>query len=592
VLKVFSKLPKYVMAQKLKKTWILCVDDEKIVADSIEDQIRNHFGLRLDVELAQGGEEALEILQEMKRKGQYPALIISDQVMPGMKGDQFLIHAHQIFPDTTKVLMTGYTSFEAIQNIINQASLFRYIPKPWEEMDLIIMVEKALKQFNQTQQLAAYSIYTRLLQSLHTAVQQLSREMDLQILVDKFLQIAIECTDAQRGILILKDQTQQMKVQALATGGATGNNVRAFAAEEVEVLTSFIMENIDLLLEIDAINPQQLAAKLAHKEVVWGYIYLEQGRDKKTFMSYHREVLEMLASQAAIAIENAHLYQGTKEQAAALSEEKHKVESANALLEEQNADITDSIRYAKRIQQAILPPRDQLMQYFPHSFILLKPKDILSGDFYWWRAIDSVLLLAAADCTGHGVPGAMMSIIGATFFHRFSTPDQFTSVEQLLEDIDQAVRESLNQTGGIERDDGMDLALCAINYHTRELYFAGANRPLYLVRDGDLFDFEGDKRSIGQARHGKSGKTPFQGKTFKLKHGDIIYLFSDGVTDQFGGDQHKKFTSKRLKETILKLKDYPLVEQRKLFERTIMEWKGNYTQTDDILLMGLRFSFV
>lgn len=253
-------------------------------------------------------------------------------------------------------------------------------------------------------------------------------------------------------------------------------------------------------------------------------------------------------------------------------------------LAEKNKDITDSIRYAKRIQFAILPPESP----FPDTFILFKPKDIVSGDFYWFTIVDGREYIAAVDCTGHGVPGAFMSIIGHSSLNKIVNQYGILEPGKILDELNKEVVGTLHQRGeGGDVNDGMDLSIIAYDTRHQRIEYAGAYNPMYLVRNGELIETKGDRQPIGRVSGAKM--TNFTTQIVEVQKGDTIYLFSDGYADQFGGSKLKKFKSKNMKELLVKVAGEPMNVQRELLDRAIEEWRGNVEQIDDILVIGRRF---
>jgi len=251
---------------------------------------------------------------------------------------------------------------------------------------------------------------------------------------------------------------------------------------------------------------------------------------------------------------------------------------------QKNKDITDSIKYAKRIQFAILPEESP----FRDTFILFKPKDIVSGDFYWFTQIGEREFFSAVDCTGHGVPGAFMSIIGHNSLTKIVREYGILEPGKILTKLNKEVIETLHQrsdSGDVY--DGMDLALACYHRDTGYLEYAGAFNPLYLVRNGEILETKADKVSIGRS----SFKTlmEFTNHRIKIRKGDTVYLFSDGYADQFGGEFMKKFKYRNMKELILRIQPEPVEKQRSILDQTIEEWKGDVEQLDDILVIGRRF---
>ncbi len=256
-------------------------------------------------------------------------------------------------------------------------------------------------------------------------------------------------------------------------------------------------------------------------------------------------------------------------------------------IEQKNKDITDSINYAKRIQDAMLPKLESMRKALPNSFVLYQPRDIVSGDFYWFQTVGPMIVFAVVDCTGHGVPGAFMSMIGNDYLTQIITDHEVSSPGQALAMLDNKIKQTLKQNTGTTESthDGMDMALCAYNTKTGELDFAGAKRPLYLIRDGKLTVYKGSKYSVGgRQRTDKS----FENQTISTRPKDTLYLFSDGYVDQFGGTKGKKFMGKPFRNLLTKIHRKSFDEQRTILKETIEQWRGNLEQVDDICILGIQ----
>ena len=258
-------------------------------------------------------------------------------------------------------------------------------------------------------------------------------------------------------------------------------------------------------------------------------------------------------------------------------------------LEKKNKDITSSIAYAQRIQEAILPGDKQLGKGFLEHFVLYIPKDIVSGDFYWFAEKNEHALIAAVDCTGHGVPGAFMSIIGYSNLNKIVIEQGYTDPADILTKLDKEVTEVLNQQeGGSQSRDGMDVALCSLNIYEKKLKFAGAYRPLYLYRDGQVIEYKGNSFPIGGNFKYKKKKV-FNSHEINLLKGDTLYIFSDGFPDQFGGPENRKYLSKNFKALLSRIQKEDLKAQKEIIYQEFLDWKGEYKQMDDIVVIGLRF---
>jgi phosphoserine phosphatase RsbU/P len=274
---------------------------------------------------------------------------------------------------------------------------------------------------------------------------------------------------------------------------------------------------------------------------------------------------------------------------------KHKtdlIKKINRALEQKTKDITDSIVYARYLQKAIMPSESVLAECLSDHFILYKPKDIVSGDFFWFKQIKNLLYIAAADCTGHGIPGAFMSVLGVSVLNEIITKRNINTPDSILNELRRKIKRSLHQyMQESESNDGMDISFCLINFENQTLQFAGANSPLYIVRqsetesDSQLIVISPDRMPIGVH---PNDTVSFTNQKIELEKGDCLYLFSDGYTSQFGGKLNKKFKSDRFKDLLLKINEHPMAKQKEILENTLVTWSGDNEQVDDILVIGIQ----
>jgi PAS domain S-box-containing protein len=259
-------------------------------------------------------------------------------------------------------------------------------------------------------------------------------------------------------------------------------------------------------------------------------------------------------------------------------------------IQDKNRKITESINYAQRIQSSILPNTKLLQEYLPKSFILYKPRDVVSGDFPWFFKRGDNIYVAAVDCTGHGVPGALLSFIGYFLLNNIVDHDIEMTAGKICDKLHSAVRQTLKQDQ-VDADarDGMDIAFCKINLKKKELQYAGAHRPLYHLRGTELTEFEGDRKAIGGIPHRKKPETDFKNYIIQIQEGDKIFFFSDGITDQVGGPLVKKYSPARVRENIIKYHNYSMSKFANFFAKDFSDWKGERKQIDDILLIGIEF---
>lgn len=323
--------------------------------------------------------------------------------------------------------------------------------------------------------------------------------------------------------------------------------------------------------------------------------------DKKA--SQQRMLLVVLLLVVLVVVYIAYSLNQKKKINKLLNTQNEEISHKNEIIQEKNKDITDSINYAQRIQNAILPPNSLLETHF-QSFIYYRPKDIVSGDFYWIKEVGDKLYFAVVDCTGHGVPGAFMSIIGYNSLNRIVEDFKITETGLILDKLDELVLKAIINQSKDEDDiairDGMDISICCIDKSTNKMQFSGAQNPLYLIRDVKnkideletvldsdhhlFYEIKADKMAIG----GEPNKNKYKTFSIQLEPTDSLYLFSDGYADQFGGPKGKKFMYKQFKQMIFSMQNQSLGKQFQHIDKELLDWKGKLDQIDDICLIGLR----
>lgn len=589
-----------------KKPIILCVDDEKIVLDSLLEQLENHFSHIFSFEMAESAREGLEIIEDCISQKQDIAIIISisDQLMPGIKGDEFIIQAHKIVPEAFKILLTGEANVEAISNVINHAQLYRYIAKPWEKTDFLLTIEEASKSYLQKAELREYN---KLLKNLNKASQELSKEVNLNGLLKKFLSLVVENSYAQKGIVFTKRQEKlwyradclkkdkQVNLYDFTDEYIITNDAKApFSIIEMcyqqkeallyngdnEVLTrnSYIQQN-----KIKSF----VAIPLIKHGTVLSVLYLEHTQNKNNFTPKILEALDVLVSQVTISLDNVQLYNSLEKR---VKERTKEVVAQKEIIETQNQDILASIRYARRIQKNILPNDEEIQKIFTNYFILYEPKDILSGDFYWFSARYHYAFMAVADCTGHGVPGAFMSVIGHTLLNQIVNQEDIYEPAEILVSLNRKLGKFLSYSEGYSENtirDGMDIALVRYDLMDKKIHFAGAKRPLVLIsKNGDLQEIKGSHSTIGGEINIE--QPVYEQHTLSTQTGDRFYIFSDGYTDQFDHEDKKRYSSKQFKEILLKYNSVQMSELKDILEQEWLRWRGSNQQTDDILVIGVQ----
>ena len=305
---------------------------------------------------------------------------------------------------------------------------------------------------------------------------------------------------------------------------------------------------------------------------------------------WNREELKITIDSAFevynLKSQNKHLIEDLKE--ANLNLEQKVIERTRQI-EQQSRNITDSIHYASRIQTALMLPSEELDRLLPSHFILNKPKDIVSGDYYWVSHKDNRIIVAVADCTGHGVPGAFMSIMGINLLNEIVSKTGALRANEVLNELRDHLITSLGQTGHrYEAKDGMEMALCVVDMESKQLQFSGAFRPMYLLRNEELIETKGDRMPIGIYNE---EEVSFTNKEIQIQDNDVFYLFTDGYVDQIGGPNKKTFKSRNFKKLLKDIYQRPLKEQKAILEKEHKTWRSDMEQIDDIMILGVKLSF-
>ncbi len=359
-----------------------------------------------------------------------------------------------------------------------------------------------------------------------------------------------------------------------------------------------IQDSIFNIEKLKSINDIEHKLQLTEKEKIIAEQRLSLEKEKVALASSKNNTLLLVAGLVIVVIAFVFLFyynSKTKKLFALIQKQKIEVESQKEIIEIKNKDVMDSIHYAKYIQGSMLPSTKTMDSLFPENFVLYKPKDVVAGDFYWTESINNMPVLAVCDCTGHGVPGAMVSIVACNALNRAIKEFKLSNPALIFDKVNELMQETFSKSD-YEVNDGMDGVLCVFDYNTMKLHIATANNPIWIVSQPaiktDLWEeawqlsqISADKQPIGKF---KEEVTPFTLKTVSVEKGEMIYLFSDGYADQFGGPKGKKFKYKQLQELLTSIAKLPAAEQCTVLNKTITDWQGNLDQVDDILIVGIR----
>jgi serine phosphatase RsbU (regulator of sigma subunit) len=437
------------------------------------------------------------------------------------------------------------------------------------------------KQGNTAKSLEYYKLYTEVKDTM------LNAESAKQLLT---LQTVYETDKKQKEIVLL---TKEREIQDLVLQKQEQElEKQAFENEkkrtQIELLNKQRqIQHLDLQKKESELMTQKLATEAKSKEIRLQQAELETQKLVRNF------IIAGLAMTLLLAFFIFRSYQQKKRSNLELADKNEKIQHAYKIIELnrdeialKNKDIQDSINYAQRIQQAILPPADLIRSVFPESFVLYQPRDVVSGDFYSFIEKNGRTIIAAVDCTGHGVPGAFMSMIGTDQLNQIIVENGITTPSEILSRLNKGIKHALKQThDDAESKDGMDIAICAFDLVNGTVEYAGAQRPLWCVTNGELKEIKADDVSIGGTT---SEDHRFNNHVISYSKGDVFYLFSDGYVDQFGGDNGKKFMSRRFRELVLDIHSKPMSEQHTALMTNFNSWKKDIHQVDDVLVMGVK----
>lgn len=336
----------------------------------------------------------------------------------------------------------------------------------------------------------------------------------------------------------------------------------------------------------DDIRYSEITVPIIYQNKVVGIIDSEHP-ERNFFTNEDFQILTTIASMTATKLaqskSNAELIKLKKNLEKMVSKRTLELKKVLVKVHQQRKEITENIHYAKRIQKAILPSNRIINDYFKENFIFYQPKDIVAGDFYWFEKYNEKIVFAVADCTGHGVSGAMVSIVCHNALNRALHEFGIEKPNEILDKVKSLVIETFSKSEEIVLD-GMDLALCSLDPKTNILQFSGANNPLYIIRDNELLEIKADKQPIGKY----DIENPFSLKEFQLQKNDMVYIFTDGFPDQFGGPKGKKMKYNRFKELLNKVSQLPIKQQDANLRLEFEAWKGTLEQIDDVTIIGLR----
>ncbi len=540
-----------------RKSKVLIVDDVKTNLLVLNELLHD---VGIEVILADNGKKAIK-----KAVLYSPDLILLDVIMP--KPDGFEVCASLKKDNKTKgipvIFLSGKDSTNDVIRGFN-AGAVDYVKKPFRKEELLarVFTHLELKHSKDT-------IKVQNEQLLFEISQRKKTERKLKEKEVKYSSLITDLNDA-----VFRMSFPDCKYEYIS---AAADKVFGYSKNNFYKTPNFIKK---------ILHPEYQKYYDGNFETSWGvaptlrYKIIDPQGNERWIIQANKATFNKEGN--LVAVEGIYRNITTGEE---LQEQKTK-------LEKTNKNITSSIRYAQFIQQAVLPSKDFLKQFIPENFILHIPRDIVSGDFYWIKQVENYVAVACADCTGHGVPGAFMSMLGIALLNEVVRLDQHPKASEILNELRKRVKTSLHQDSSIgSASDGMDISLCIIDLDTKEIQYAGANNPLYIIKENsdkkkapELINIKPDRMPIGAYIK----EYPFTNHVLSMDAGDIIYLFSDGYVDQFGGEKFEKYKVSQFKDFILKHHKKPMEEQKDLLFNEFERWRAGNDQIDDVLVIGVK----
>lgn len=549
-----------------EKLLVVTVGEEDALHEEFAQTVLSQLGDAIDVEHFADATTAIAFLKKAQKTGKRLGSVVVEAQLNGKTGDEFLVEAEGLFPEAFKFLIGNDIPADVLRNAINNTRLVRVleVPLPAEALKTSLL-ERIEDQANRNK----LETSNHVLRTLHDTIQELAAVIQSDKLAKLVLTNALWVTEAERGTL-LQEEMGTLRIRgALDAEKKEQKKLNELLDEQASLpAVNDELERLAKVMKAKKRPEYQLVVPVKKRNEHIATLVLENPRSFRGFTEGQQELLDLLASQAAVSLDNARLY--------------HE-------LQEKNESTLDSIRYARRIIQALLPKPEEITHVFPESFVYLRPLHIVGGDFAWYTTHGDRRFLASIDCTGHGVPGSLMSVIGSSFIRQIIDEFGVQDPEVVLEYLNLRVTETLHQDDSDQNagKDGMDLALVCIDDASNTLLYAGAKQPLYRVRKGKVSVFAPTKLSIG-GNDSLVEDISFNAEQIPLESGDAFYMFSDGVVDQFGGPNNKRYGSKRLQQFLADLSDLPLPDQREAYHKELEAWMDQEPQVDDIMLIGFR----
>ncbi len=664
----------------MNKPVILCADDEKIVLISLKEQLKRSLGSDYSIETAESGQDALELFEELLDDNYEIPLIISDYIMPDIKGDEVLRRIHAISPKTLKIMLTGQANIQGITNAVNQANLYRYIAKPWEQEDFVLTVNSALKSYFQDRQIEEQHKKLKESEEKYRSIFENATEGIFQSSItgcfisansalarimgyDSPQELIESITDIKNQLYVNPEIRDELIRRVREQKAVTGFEAEQYRKDKSKIWISLNIrsvydndgkflfmegfleditrrkQNEEALIrayekrrELEQIinhspvvlflwknapgwpvefvseNVRQfgytpedfISGRVAYAEIVHPDDLLRVGQEveyhsheeKREFTQEYR----ILTRSGEVRWTDDHTwirrnadgnithYQGIVLDIT-VSKEKEKAEREREIAQVANKKIMDSINYAKIIQRSLFTSKDVVKAHLPQSFTIWLPRDIVGGDIVFSDFFKDEMVTAVADCTGHGVPGAFMTMITSSGLKRIIRDEGCHDPAEILKQLNFTVKTLLRQdTEQAHSDDGLEAGICFVKPKEKTLIFAGAKLDLYYTREGEICTIRGDKENLGYKRSDLNFN--FTNHKVGIEKGMCFYMITDGFIDQYGETEKRRFGRKRFRNLLKEIFDEPFEKQKQIIIRTFEEYRGNKERMDDVTVVG------
>jgi serine phosphatase RsbU (regulator of sigma subunit) len=572
----------------MKRAVILCLEEDKEQLNKLTEQVATRTGPRAKLLAFTSVPEFQLKVKETSAAGELALVMVAEEGV-SYKGHELLTQLQAMYPDVSKLLLVHRPNPDTLAQVLNKATAFHVLVSPWQAQQLTALIDLAVQRMHRISEQIELA---RLMKVTLSSAEQLLDETNPDKMLEKLLEAIVLVARADRATYIRQKKTYLEIGSVVCSTPEQNQKQKTLLAENTKTYTEALLNAFNETLEAEAASfPSRLVVPVYCMGENIGYMFLENPDTLRHFGNAEADVVHMLSGQTALSFEYATRLKAVELEVGKADAVAPDIAEIRELLRVKDLRIQEGLHYARRIQESMMSDWGITGQFFPDSFIVIQPKEVVSGDFCWCNEKFGSFNIAAVDCTGHGVPGAFMSVVGTNHLNQIIKEYTLRTPGEMLNSLHSRVQTALLQHREYaDTNDAMDIALCTIDTTDRLLQFAGAGRPAYIIRtDGELIEMKGSPHSIGGQKLRHRPKD-YENHHYFYTPGDMLYLFSDGITDQAAAITNLKFTTMQLKEMLLSIYEMPVANQKLAVEHAIERWKKDAEQTDDILLIGIRLA--